>query len=77
MFCLIENSLPFLRRFTKRQRLLFRILLLSAFWAIAGAYLKISGHEFADWLLGLSILGQILSVIGLVSKWSRYRVISE
>ena len=77
MFCLIENSLPFLKKFTKRQRLMFRILLLSIFWALAGAYLKVNHHDSADLLLALAILGQIVSVIGLLSKWSKYRVISE
>lgn len=77
MFCLIENSLPFVKRFTKRQRLMFRLLLLSIFWVIAGAYLKINGYADAKWILGLGLFTQIIAVIGLLSKWSKYRVISE
>lgn len=77
MFCLIENSLPFVKKFTKRQRLMFRILLLSVFWIISGAYLKISGHQEAEWLLGMGTIVNILAVAGLLSNWSKHRVISE
>lgn len=77
MFCLIENSLPFVKRFTKRQRLMLRLLLISVFIVMAGAYLKITNKPDAEWLLGLGLLFHFLSVIGLLSKWAKYRIISE
>lgn len=56
---------------------MFRLLLLSIFWTIAGAYLKINGYADAKWILGLGLFTQIIAVAGLLSKWSKFRVISE
>lgn len=62
---------------TKRQKLILRLLFLSFSGGIIGTYFKIMDNPNADLILGLAILFQLIAVIGLASKRSRQRTISE
>ncbi|MFC3879071.1 hypothetical protein ACFOSV_02735 [Algoriphagus namhaensis] len=62
---------------TKRQKFMLRLLFLSVWGAILGGYFKLNDNPNADWILGLAILFQLISVIALASNWSRQRTISE
>ncbi|WP_139316549.1 hypothetical protein [Algoriphagus marinus] len=63
--------------FTKRQKLMLRLLFLSFSGGIIGGYFKIMDNPNSDWMLGITILFQLIAVFGLASNWSRNLTISE
>ncbi len=68
---------PQLTRLTKRQKLMLRLLLLSVSIAFFGAYFKINDLPNSDLILVSGMTLQIVSVAGLLSKWAKYRTVSE
>lgn len=53
-------------------------LLVISFWgAIVSGYFKINANPNADYILGFTVVFQIVSIIGLVSKWSTHLTKSE
>tara|TARA_R110002012_G_scaffold321684_1_gene550657 strand:- start:35805 stop:35954 length:150 start_codon:yes stop_codon:yes gene_type:complete len=42
-----------------------------------GAYFKINGKPNTDLILGSAMILQVFSIVGLLSKWAKYRTISE
>ncbi|MFC5627169.1 hypothetical protein [Algoriphagus winogradskyi] len=66
-----------LNNLTKRQKLMFRLLLISVSMMLFGAYFKINGKPNTDLILGSAMLIHFISIIGLVSKWAAYRTLSE
>ncbi|MEB2776642.1 hypothetical protein SYJ56_15060 [Algoriphagus sp. D3-2-R+10] len=77
MINLLYKLFPRLNSLTKRQKLMFRLLLLSMSMAFFGAYFKISDNPNADLILGSSMILQVVSIAGLLSKWASYRTRSE
>lgn len=77
MINLLYKLSPRLNSLTKRQKLLFRVLLLSVSAAFAGAYFKINDLPNADLILGSAMILHVISVAGLMSKWASYRTRSE
>lgn len=77
MINLIYKLFPTLNILTKRQKLMFRLLLLSVSMILFGAYFKINGKPNTDLILGLAMVIHVISVVGLMSKWAKYRTISE
>ncbi len=77
MNILFHKLFPILNDLTKRQKLMFRLLLLSLSMALFGAYLKIIDRPNADLILSSAMILHIISIIGLLSKWAKYRTISE
>jgi peptidoglycan/LPS O-acetylase OafA/YrhL len=74
---LFYKLFPGLNNLTKRQKLMFRLLLLSVSMVIFGAYFKINGKSNGDLILILAMIFQVISIIGLLSKWAKSRTISE
>jgi hypothetical protein len=77
MINLLYKIFPRLDRLTKRQKLMFRLLLLSVNTVFFGAYFKINDHPNADLILGTAMILHVISIVGLVSKWAKNRTISE
>lgn len=77
MITLLYKLFPKLNSLTKRQKLMFRLLLISVSMAFFGAYFKIIDLPNADLILGSAMLLQVLPIVGLLSKWAKYRTISE
>lgn len=77
MTILLYKLFPQLNKLTKRQKLMFRLLLLSVYLLIFGAYFKITDRPNTDLILGSAIILHIISIVGLLSKWAKYRTISE
>ncbi|SFU04086.1 hypothetical protein SAMN04489724_3544 [Algoriphagus locisalis] len=77
MINLLYKLFPNLNNLSKRQKLMFRILLISISMVIFGAYFKIIDRPNADLILGSAMILQIISIIGLLSKWAKYRTITE
>lgn len=62
----------FFKNLNQRKRLLVQLLILS-FWAgILGAFFKINGNPNGEILLIAGMVTQIISVIGLTSKWATF-----
>lgn len=62
----------FFKDLNQRKRLLVKLIILS-FWAgILGAFFKINGNSNGEILLIAGIVTQIISVIGLTSKWATF-----
>ncbi|WP_268035646.1 hypothetical protein [Algoriphagus sp. PAP.12] len=62
----------FFKNLNQRKRLLVQLLILS-FWAgILGTFFKITGNQNGEILLIAGMIFQIVSVAGLVSKWSNH-----
>ncbi|RAI87021.1 hypothetical protein [Algoriphagus yeomjeoni] len=74
---LIYKLFPRLNSLTKRQKLMFRLLLLSVSMMLFGAYFKIGGKPNTDLILGSAMVIHVISIVGLVSKWAKYRTVSE
>lgn len=74
---LLYKLFPRLNNLTKRQKLMFRLLLLSLSMMLFGAFSKISGKPNTDLILGSALVIHVISIIGLVSKWAKYRTVSE
>ncbi|WP_339867913.1 hypothetical protein [uncultured Algoriphagus sp.] len=77
MINLLYNLFPVLNNLTKRQKLMFRLLLLSVSMIFFGAYFKINDKPNTDLILGSAMLIHVISIVGLVSKWAKYRTLSE
>ncbi len=77
MNILFYKLFPILKNLTKRQKLMFRLLLLSVSMIFFGAYFKINGKPNPDLILGSAIILQVISIVGLVSKWAKNRTMSE
>ena len=77
MINLLYKLSPTLNNLTKRQKLMFRLLLLSVTMIFFGAYFKINGKPNTDLILGSAMLIHVISIVGLVSKWAKYRTLSE
>ncbi|WP_425636285.1 hypothetical protein ACPUEN_12690 [Algoriphagus yeomjeoni] len=77
MTYLINKLFPRINNLTKRQKLMFRLLLLSVSMILFGAYFKINGKPNTDLILGSAMVIHVISIIGLVSKWAKYRTVSE
>ncbi|PZX53251.1 hypothetical protein [Algoriphagus chordae] len=77
MINLLYKLFPVLNNLTKRQKLFFRLLLLSVSAAFFGAYFKINDLPNADLILGSAMILQVISIAGLLSKWGKKRTKSE
>jgi intracellular septation protein A len=77
MIIFLFEIFPRLGSLTKRQKLMFRLLLLSVSIVFFGAYFKINGKPNTDSILGSAMILQVISIVGLVSKWAKNRTISE
>ncbi|WP_339701315.1 hypothetical protein [Algoriphagus aquimarinus] len=77
MINLLYKLFPRLNNLTKRQKLMFRLLLLSVSVMFFGAYFKINGKPNTDLILGSAMILQVISIVGLASKWASYRTRSE
>ncbi|WP_339758017.1 hypothetical protein [Algoriphagus aquimarinus] len=77
MINLLYKLSPKLDSLTKRQKLMFRVLLLSVSLVFFGAYFKINDHPNADLILGSAMILHVISIAGLLSKWASYRTRSE
>ncbi|PZX54714.1 hypothetical protein LV84_02868 [Algoriphagus ratkowskyi] len=74
---LLYKLFPSLNSLTKRQKIMFRLLLLSVSMILFGAYFKIDGKPNTDLILGSAMVIHVISIVGLMSKWAKYRTISE
>ncbi|MDG1276579.1 MAG: hypothetical protein P8O16_04810 [Algoriphagus sp.] len=63
--------------FTKRQKLMLRLLFQSFSGVFIGGCFKIMDNPNSDLILGFAILFQLIAVVGLASNWSRKLTISE
>ncbi|REG84656.1 hypothetical protein [Algoriphagus antarcticus] len=77
MITLLYKLFPKLNSLTKRQKLMFRLLLLSVSMVFFGAYFKINDRPNADLILGSAMIIHFISIVGLLSKWASYRTKSE
>lgn len=77
MINLLYKLFPVLNNLTKRQKLMFRLLILSVTMIFFGAYFKINDKPNTDLILGSAMILQVFSIVGLLSKWAKYRTISE
>ncbi len=59
-------------RLIKRQKPMFRLLLLSVSLAFFGAYFKISANLNSDLILGSTTILLGVSIAGFLSKWASY-----
>ena len=74
---ILYKLFPVLNNLTQRQKLMFRLLLLSVTMIFFGAYLKINNKPNTDLILGSTMILQVFSIVGLLSKWAKYKTISE
>lgn len=74
---ILYKLFPRLNSLTKRQKLMFRLLLLSVGIAAMGAYFKITDRPNTDLVLGSAIILQVISIAGFLSKWASYKTRSE
>ncbi len=77
MINLLYKISPVLNSLTKRQKLIFRLLLISVSMVFFGAYFKINGKPNTDLILGTAMILHVISIVGLASKWAKNRTISE
>jgi hypothetical protein len=74
---IVFKLFPKLNSLTKRQKLMFRLLMISVTMLLFGAFFKITDQPNSDLILGSAMILQLISIVGLLSTWAKYRTISE